>query len=185
MTSPELSQIPIEKRRKLAATVGLFAVLFIAVGAVAATGPSTTGIKVFVVLAFLVAFGLGLVSWGITTSVKRELGERRLDDAINEVVAARGGMSCGCGHDHDPNELHITDEDETCAHDGAGAACAHDCDSCVLTALRREPAFASTAPQSASVAANRRPSPRPQPSGVDSMGYAPAHAARPRPRPTA
>ena len=37
--------------------------------------------------------------------------------------------------EHDPNELHVTD---ACAHDGTGAACAHDCQTCVLSALRAQ-----------------------------------------------
>ncbi len=36
-----LSRVPVEKRKQLAATLGLFSVLFVAVAAVSATGPGT------------------------------------------------------------------------------------------------------------------------------------------------
>ena len=49
--SSSLSRIPPSKRRQLAATLGLFSVLFIAVGAVAETGPGTSVVKAFVVSA--------------------------------------------------------------------------------------------------------------------------------------
>jgi hypothetical protein len=155
----QLSGIPVEKRRQLAATIGLFAVLFFAVGAVAWTGPATVGLRVFVGLSFVVAAVLALIAWGVVTSVKRDLADQRLEAAIAETIAARGGLSCGCGHDHDPAELHVTD---ACAHDGAGDACAHDCDTCVLAGLR--PAGAAAATSAA------RPAPHPRP-------------GRPRPRP--
>ena len=54
VTSP-LSDIEIEKRRQVAATLGLFATLCIAIGAVAATGATTALIKGFVVVALLIA----------------------------------------------------------------------------------------------------------------------------------
>ena len=147
----QLSGIPTEKRRQLAATIGLFAVLFLAVGSVALTVATTVGMKIFVALAFLVALGLGLVAWGVVTSIKNDLAEQRLDDAIAEAMAARNGGSCGCGHDHDATEMHVSDE---CRHDGSGAACAHDCDTCVLAAMRPAPAAARPSP---------RPRPRPTP----------------------
>jgi hypothetical protein len=162
----QLSGIPVEKRRQLAATIGLFAVLFFAVGAVAWTGPSTVGMRVFVGLAFTVAAVLALVAWGVLTSVKRDLADERLDAAIAETIAAKGGLTCGCGHDHDPTELHITD---ACAHDGSGEACAHDCETCVLAALRPAPVGAAAAGVAAGPAR--------------AAGPAPATAARPSPRP--
>jgi hypothetical protein len=145
----QLSGIPTDKRRQLAATLGLFAMLFFAVGAVALTVATTVGMKVFVGLAFVVAAVLGLIAWGVITSIKNDLAEQRLDDAIADAMAARNGQPCGCGHDHDVTEMHVQ---ESCAHDGNGDACAHDCDTCVLAALRpARPAAAS------------RPSPRPRP----------------------
>jgi hypothetical protein len=140
----QLSGIPVQKRRQMAATIGLFAVLFFAVGAVAWTGPATLGMRIFVGFAFAVSILLALIAWGVLTSVHRDVAEQRLDAAIADTIAAKGGLSCGCGHEHDPAELHVTD---ACAHDGSGVDCAHDCDTCALAAMRPSP----------------RPRPRPAP----------------------
>lgn len=149
--SSPLSTLPVDKRKQLAATLGLFAVLFIAVGAVAATGPGTATIRAFVVVALVVALFLALMAWGVVHSVRLDTAETTLDAAIEQAVAAspKGfGQLCDCGHQHDPTELHITDADvpdqthqhtAACAHDGSGAACAHDCDTCVLSSLRTVP----------------------------------------------
>jgi hypothetical protein len=153
MTSP-LSGIPIEKRRHAAATVGLFAALFVAIGAVAATGRTSAAAPVFSVLALVLALVLGMIAWGITRSVRIDLAEARLDAAIEATLADRPEYQtlCNCGHDHDPTVLHVVDDDDAeapahddaahddaCAHDGDGALCAHDCSTCVLTALRPSP----------------------------------------------
>lgn len=176
MPSP-LSAIAPAKRKQLAATLGLFAMLFLAVGAVAATGARTTTLKVFVVVAFVFAVLLALAGWGVANSVRIDRaaeGERELDDAIAEAMSAHGGY--GCGHDHDPSELHFVDGDpeghdahhahgpsaDACDHDGRGHECTHSCDTCVLTALRSTPA--SAAPAAAGAAPSTpRPSPRPSP----------------------
>ena len=144
-----LSRIPVENRRRLAATVGLFATLFIAVGAVATTGPSSAGVRVFSVLAFVVAALLALTGWGVLRSVRLDMAEQRLDRAVEASVAAlapqaRAQLTCGCGHDHDPNEMHVdgapaSGPDTRCGHDGHGLSCAHDCDACVFSAMRPSP----------------------------------------------
>jgi hypothetical protein len=131
-----LVNIPIGARRRLSATLGLFTVLFVAVGAVAATGTGSAAAPVFSAVALVIAAVLALLAWGIQHSIKIDLAEERLDRAIDEVVAARGGSMCDCGHDHDPSEMHVSD---ACAHDGSGAACTHDCDTCVIAALRPSP----------------------------------------------
>ncbi|PZS13529.1 MAG: hypothetical protein DLM57_16325 [Pseudonocardiales bacterium] len=139
MHSP-LSGIPIARRRQLAATLGLFAVLFVAVGVVAATGTTTPGIvRVFSAIALGVAVLLGTVAWGVTHSVKLDRGEVGLDAAIADAVRSHSGSgrACGCGHDHDPDEMHVSAE--TCAHDGTGTDCTHSCDTCMLAALRPSP----------------------------------------------
>lgn len=135
-----LSSVPVTARRRLAATLALFAVLFAAVGAVALTGRGTAAAPVFSAIALAVAVLLGLIAWGVQRSVRLDLARRQLDDAIEETIAAAGGHAamCGCGVEHDPDELHVTDGD-ACAHDGSGAACSHDCDTCVLAALRPAP----------------------------------------------
>ena len=142
MSSP-LSGLPVDKRKQLAATLGLFASLFIAVGAVAATGQGTAVIRAFVVIALVAGILLALMGWGVVHSVRVDTADRTLDAAIEQAVAAapqRFGQLCNCGHEHDPTELHITDaEPASCAHDGAGATCTHDCASCVLGSLRPSP----------------------------------------------
>lgn len=134
MSSP-LSTIEIEKRRQVAATLGLFAMLFIAIGAVAATGASTAIIKGFVAVALVVALVLGLLAWGVLHSIRLDLAERRLDAALAAAVTASGSTVCGCGVDHDPDELHVAN----CRHDGSGTDCSHSCDTCVLAAMRPSP----------------------------------------------
>ncbi len=136
--SSRLSGIPVVKRRRLAATLGLFAALFAAVGAVAATGRTSAAAPVFAAIAVGVALLLALVAWGVVNSVRTDEAEARLDAAIEATIAAQPGRQqfCDCGHEHDPDELHVS---EACEHDGTGAACAHDCQSCVLGALRPSP----------------------------------------------
>ena len=144
MTSP-LSDIEIEKRRQVAATLGLFATLCIAIGAVAATGATTALIKGFVVVALLIAVLLGLMAWGVLHSIKLDLNERSLDAAIEAAVRSSGRSMCDCGHQHDPDELHFVDGEGQhltgvkCAHDGTGTDCSHSCDTCVLAAMRPSP----------------------------------------------
>lgn len=160
--SSSLSGIAVAKRRQLAATLGLFAMLFLAVGAVAATGANNGVVKAFVVVALLIAALLALMAWGVLHSVKADLAERRLDAAIEAAVAAQGASLCDCGHEHDPDELHFVDGEgqhvtgsnhaPACAHDGTGTDCAHSCDTCV---------FASAAPRRPAPGP-RRPSPLPR-----------------------
>lgn len=151
MSSP-LSEIDVEKRRQVAATLGLFAMLFIAIGAVAATGAATAVIKGFVAVALLVAVVLGLLAWGVLRSIKLDLADQRLDATIESAVRASGRSMCDCGHEHDPDEMHLVDgagqhvsgttrraAAAQCAHDGAGAECAHSCDTCVLATMRPLP----------------------------------------------
>jgi hypothetical protein len=157
-----LSRIPIAKRRQLAATLGLFAVLFIAIAAVAGTGPATGVNRAFLIVALLVAVLLALTGWGVLQSVKADLDEERLDAAIADAVASRGRSLCTCGHEHDPNELHVVDEEPACAEDGLGHGCAHSCETCVLATLRSTPARPSPRPVAEP---GTRPRPRPTPAG--------------------
>ena len=136
VTSP-LAHVPISARRKLAATLGLFTMLFVAIGAVAATGRGTDAAPVFSGVALGVAVLLGLIAWGVHRSIRIDLADRDLDAAIEQTMAARGRSMCDCGHDHDPNELHAVHAG--CAHDGSGTVCAHDCETCVLAAMRPSP----------------------------------------------
>jgi hypothetical protein len=149
--SSPLSEIEVEKRRKVAATLGLFAMLFIAIGAVSATGATTAVIKGFVAVALGIAFLLGLLAWGVVRSIKLDLETQHLDATIEAAVRASGRRMCDCGHDHDPNELHVVDDDQRvdvneapaaaslCSHDGSGVECSHSCDTCMLGAMRPLP----------------------------------------------
>jgi hypothetical protein len=142
-----LSGIAVAKRRQFAATLGLFAMLFIAVGAVAATGATTAAIKAFVVVALLVAVLLGLLAWGVLRSVQLDVADRRLDAVIEAAVRSGGRSMCDCGVEHDPDEMHFVDgqgqhvsgKSFGCAHDGRGTDCTHSCETCVLAALRPSP----------------------------------------------
>jgi len=133
-----LSTIPPARRRRAAATLGLFAMLFLAVAAVALTGGPAAAVQVFAIVALLTAVLLGLIAWGLAHSIRIDAAATGLDAAIEQALAANGGVSCGCGHDHDMSEMHV-DRGAACAHDGSGADCAHDCDTCALAALRPSP----------------------------------------------
>jgi hypothetical protein len=123
-----LFAVPIERRRHLAATLGLFAALFVAVGAVATTGQDSV-VLAFAGIAFLAALLLGLAAWGVAHSIKIDTAARRLDDAVGAVMA-RGGQVCGCGHEHDPSEMHVTDRPACGAP--TNAECEHNCEVCTV-----------------------------------------------------
>jgi hypothetical protein len=150
--SSALSDIPVERRRRIAATLGLFAALFVTVGIVATTGQGPGTVKVFSAIALTIATVLALIAWGVSHSVKLDLADEALDRAIDAAVAGGGGKHaiCNCGHDHDYAEMHVrgahdqpanavTADTDTCSHDGAGADCTHDCTSCVMQKLRPSP----------------------------------------------
>ncbi len=143
-----LSRVPVEKRKQLAATLGLFSVLCVAVAAVSATGPDTVSIRVFMTVGLLAGVTLALMAWGVANSIRLESAEAELDAAIEATVGGHGphgahGQLCGCGHQHDPDELHITDAEpepaSSCTADGSGHDCAQSCDTCVLAAMRPSP----------------------------------------------
>jgi hypothetical protein len=141
--SSRLSRVSTSGRRRLAATLLLFAALFAAIGVVSAFGRASAGAPAFCAIALSLAALLGLIGWGMQRSVAIDLADERLDAAIEDTIAASGGHAamCGCGVEHDPNELHLVGDQhgqstDACSHDGTGAACAHDCQTCVLTALR-------------------------------------------------
>jgi hypothetical protein len=123
--------VPARNRRHIAGALGLFAVLFIAVGTVAATQANTAALQAFVAVALVVALLFALLSWGFAYSIKIDESDAALEDAVDRVLAQRPASLCTCGHEHDPDEMHTTAP--ACAHDGAGTDCAHDCaDDCPL-----------------------------------------------------
>jgi hypothetical protein len=117
--------------------LGLFAVLFTAMGTVAATRATSGAVLVFVAVALVLALLLALLSWGFAFSIKVDAAEASVDEAIGRVLAERPASLCSCGHEHDPTELHVTDA--RCPHDGTGTDCSHDCETCLLAALRPSP----------------------------------------------
>jgi hypothetical protein len=106
-------------------------------------------VRVFSAVSLTVAALLALMAWGISHSVKVDLADEQLDRVIDEAVAQRGGkhLVCDCGHDHDYTEMHVrgahaesvATSDDTCAHDGKGDSCTHNCVSCVMRSLRPSP----------------------------------------------
>jgi hypothetical protein len=145
MTSA-LTGIPTAKRRQLATILGGFAALFLIVGVVGAVATTRTGVPGSALALAAVALGVGvllaLMSWGLLHSARLQARaeqahavDAQLDAAIESTLRAGGGQLCDCGHEHDPTELHVTDD--PCEHDGAGHLCSHTCDSCVLQTLRR------------------------------------------------
>ena len=122
--SSALSGIPIDRRRRLAATVGLFAMLSVTIGIVALTGTTPGVVRVFSAIALVVAALLGLIAWGVSRSVSIDLAEQRLDAAIDAALddIARHRPKHAAG---------------ACAHDGAGRDCVHSCDTCVLNDVVR------------------------------------------------
>jgi hypothetical protein len=139
VTSP-LASIPTERRRRLATALGVFAVLFLVVGGLAATGPADALMVTLVVVALLVGVVLALLAWGVVRSIRLDVADRQLDAVIEQAVRSGGGSMCDCGHEHDPTEMHVVDAEESpdaCAHDGPGVDCAHSCDTCALAGLRR------------------------------------------------
>ena len=126
----QLSSLPVERRRRAAATVGLMATLLVAVGIVPWVGSAPGTVRVFSTIALAAAVLLGLVAWGLLTSIRADTAESQLDAAINSAADSAGFGGCDCGHEHDPDEMHVTD---ACP---SGDACAHDCATCLLGAAR-------------------------------------------------
>lgn len=127
----QLASIPPATRRRAAVVVGFFSAMFLAVGVIALTGDMATIIKVLGVVVLIGAAVLALITWGLLNSIRVDRISAELDAELLQAIAEHD-RTCGCGTDHDPDEFHTTE----CAHDGRGDACAHDCDTCALAALR-------------------------------------------------
>ena len=104
---------------------GLLATLLVAIGVLPWVNLTSAGLRVMSVVALVAGLTLALVSWGLLASAGADRAEARLDAAIASTVA-----DAGCGHDHDPDEMHVAD---ACP---SGDACAHDCATCLLGAAR-------------------------------------------------
>jgi hypothetical protein len=115
--------VPVERRRRAAAAVGLLATLLVAIGVVPWVDAAPGALRAMSIVALVAASLLGLVSWGLLASVGDDRAEAHLYAAIASAV---GGL--GCGHDHDPDEMHVA-----CP---SGDVCTHSCDTCVLSQER-------------------------------------------------
>jgi multisubunit Na+/H+ antiporter MnhG subunit len=129
--SSSLSSVPVERRRHAAAVAGLLATLLAAMGVLPWVGDAPGAVRVFSIVALVAAVVVALVAWGLLASAATDRAETRLDAAIASAVAEAGG-ACDCGHEHDPDEMHITDA----ASCPSGGTCTHSCDTCVLAARR-------------------------------------------------
>ena len=133
--SSDLHSIPVGRRRHAAALLGILAVLMVCVGVVPWTGPTSGAVRVFAVVLLFVAVGVALIAWGLLQSTvidARAQHEAALDATLLE--AAGSAVACSCGHEHDPDELHVTDATEPCGPDSTD--CPHTCETCVLHTLR-------------------------------------------------
>jgi hypothetical protein len=118
-----LAAVPPARRRRLAATLGGFALLFAVIAVVAPLGVHSAAGPVFCVIAAVAALVLGAMAWGLVHSVR-----------VSSLGAGLPAMSgCGCGHDHDWDEVGAAQPaPPTCASSGSGGECTHDCAACVL-----------------------------------------------------
>jgi hypothetical protein len=145
--SSPLAGIALEKRRRFAAALALLATLFVAVGVVASTGDAPGIVRLFSAILLIVAVLLGSIAWGVAHSVKIDLADARLDNAIEAAVAAHG-VTCGCARVHDVDEMHVSDESGTHhACPVSGTECTRGCDTCALGALRPSPTQARSEQQ--------------------------------------
>jgi hypothetical protein len=133
--SSSLSTIPVATRRRGAVGLAGLALLSTVVGGLAVADGHAALVTVGV-LALLAAAVIALAAWGMWHSARLDAASTRLDTAVAGVLAEHGAaLTCGCGHEHDPNELHVHTGTE-CAQDGTGTTCSHTCQTCVLSAHR-------------------------------------------------
>jgi hypothetical protein len=123
--SSSLSVVPLERRRRAAWAAGLLAAVMLIVFVLAWVRPAPGVVRLFGALALAGAVLLGLMTWGVVRSIRLD----RADAALDAAIASTGAVKCGCGRDHDHDELHLTDA--TCER---GASCDHSCAACVLAA---------------------------------------------------
>ncbi len=105
--------------------------MFVVVGVIALTGDVAAFIKVLGIVVLIGAAALSLIAWGLLNSIRIDRISAELDAELVQAIAEHD-RTCGCGTDHELDEMHTTG----CSHDGKGEACAHDCDTCALLALR-------------------------------------------------
>jgi hypothetical protein len=114
---------------------GLVSAILVVAGTLPWTAHTAVLVRVLAIAVFAAGVLIGLVAWGLHHSIaldRRHAAEAEFDAALIEAAGPAG--ACGCGHAHDPEELHIVD---ACEHDGDGERCERNCESCVLATLRR------------------------------------------------
>jgi len=127
----QLAAVPVERRRRAGATAALVAAFLVPVGVLPWFGPAPGLLRVFSAAVLVVAVLLALIGWGLVRSTRIDARAAVLNAAVDDVLRASGG-ACDCGHEHDPDEMHVTDA-PSC---GAGDACSRSCETCVLAAHR-------------------------------------------------
>lgn len=95
----QLTSVPIERRRRTAATAGLLATLLVAVGVAPWVGSAPAALRVLASIALAMAVLFGLVGWGLLSSIRADRAESRLDAAIAAAVASACSSDDACTHD--------------------------------------------------------------------------------------
>jgi cytochrome c-type biogenesis protein CcmH/NrfG len=95
----QLTSVPIERRRRAAATAGLFAALLLVVGVMPWVAPAPSVLRVLATIALVAAVLVGLVVWGLLTSVRADQAESRRDAAIAAALADACTSVDACTHD--------------------------------------------------------------------------------------
>jgi hypothetical protein len=95
----QLSAVPIDRRRRAAATAGLIAVLLVAAGIMPWVGPAPSVLRVLATIVLVAALPVGLVAWGLLRSIRADRAEARLDAAIAAAVADACTSVDACTHD--------------------------------------------------------------------------------------
>ena len=95
----QLSAVPIERRRRAAATAGLIAALLLVAGVMPWIEPAPSVLRVMATIALVAAVLVGLVGWGMLTSIGADRAEARLDAAAAAAVAEACTSDDACTHD--------------------------------------------------------------------------------------
>jgi hypothetical protein len=125
MSSP-LSAVPLERRRRAAWLAASLAASMVVIFVLAWVRPAPGVIRLFAAVALVGAGMLGLMTWGVVRSMRSD----QVHAAVDAAIVATGAVTCDCGHEHDPDELHVTDA--ACAPEGA--SCDHSCATCLHAA---------------------------------------------------
>jgi hypothetical protein len=95
----QLSAVPMERRRRAAATAGLITALLVAAGVMPWLGPAPSVLRVLATIALAAAAVVGFVGWGLLTSIRADHAESQLDAAIAAAVADACTSVDTCTHD--------------------------------------------------------------------------------------